>query len=141
VSAFFAQWVGADGVAAAVEVAPVVEETIKILPLLYYLLVLEPNVYEGDAAAIFVSVGFATMESAFYLVGSGTESLTVLALRGLSAAMMHLTCGVIMGFGITHVWDRPWMKVSGTFGLLSLVIVLIGYIQRRRQYATVGRRH
>lgn len=126
VSSFFAQWVGADAVAAAVEVAPVVEETIKILPLLYYLLVLEPSTYEGDAAAIFVSVGFATMESAYYLMDSGHVPLTALALRGLSAAMMHLTCGVIMGFGITHVWDRAWMKVSGTLGLLSLVIAYHG---------------
>ena len=126
VSAFFAQWVGADAIGAAVEVAPVVEETMKLLPLLFYLLVLEPGADDAELATVCIAVGFATMESGFYIAEYGLISPIQLALRGLSAAMMHLTCGVILAYGLLHVWKRPWFKLAGTFAMLSLVIVFHG---------------
>lgn len=125
-SAFFAQWVGADPVGAAVEVAPVVEETLKLLPLLFFLLVFEPIPEIAELVTVFIAVGFATMESGFYIAEFSVSSPLYLALRGLSAAMMHLTCGVIMAYGLLHVWKRPWFKIAGTFGMLSLVIVYHG---------------
>lgn len=126
VSAFFVRLVGADALAAVVEVAPVVEEAIKVLPLMYYLLVLEPSVEDADLAAVFIALGFATMESAFYLGEYGTTSPMMLAMRGLSSSMMHLTCGVVMGYGLRHVWEQPWLQVTGTFALLSMCVVFHG---------------
>ena len=127
VSTFFAQWMGADSTGAAVEIAPVVEETIKLLPLLFYLLVLEPQMEHAELAAIFIAVGFATMESGFFLAESGTSSPVLMAMRGISAAMMHLACGVVMSYGVTHVWPQVWIKLTGTFGLLCLVITFHGF--------------
>ena len=43
INTFFAALYGADALAAAVEIAPVVEEVMKLLPLLFYLLVFEPK--------------------------------------------------------------------------------------------------
>ena len=125
-STFCAQWVGADAQVATVEVAPVVEEAVKLLPLLYYLLVLEPSMDEANQFVVFVAVGFATMESACYLAEYGTSSPMLLALRGLSASMMHLSCGVVVGYGLTQFWTHPWLKAGGTFGLLSMAIIYHG---------------
>ena len=120
VSSFFAQMVGLDVVRAAVEIAPTVEEVIKLLPLLFYLVVLRPDVERVDLAFIMVAVGFATMESAFYLGDSGISEPAVLLMRGLSTAMMHLVCGVVIGYGLTRAWEYPWLRFAGTLGLLSL---------------------
>jgi len=126
VNMFFIQWVGAGDVAGAVEVAPVVEETIKLLPILFYLLVIEPSGEDARLAILFVAVGFATMESGFYLANADISEPVLLAMRGLGASMMHLTCGILMGLGLTHVWAQAWLKVAGTFGLLCFVITFHG---------------
>ena len=125
-SAFIAQAVGIDEVQAAIQIAPSVEETLKLLPLVFYLLVAEPDVEDAGLAFVYVAVGFATMESAFYLADAGLADPGMLALRGLSTAMMHLVCGVVVGFGLTRVWSRPWLRATGTFGLLCLAMAYHG---------------
>lgn len=122
VSSFAAQVAGIDSIQAAIQVAPVVEEMLKLLPLLFFLLVAEPEAESVELAFMFVAVGFATMESAFYLADAGLAAPGMLALRGLSTAMMHLVCGVVMGYGLTRAWDHPWLRAAGTFGLLCLAM-------------------
>ena len=120
VSSFLAQMVGLDEVRAAVEIAPSVEEAAKFLPLLFYLVVLEPDDEDVDLAFIVVAVGFATMESAFYLGEAGLSDPFALLLRGISTAVMHVACGVVVGFGLVRAWKYLWLRAAGTFGLLCL---------------------
>lgn len=127
VNAFFAHASGADTMSTVVEIAPVVEEAMKLLPLLFYLLVLEPDVEDANLAFVFVAVGFATMESAFYLADNGVAYPGMLALRGLSTAMMHLVCGVVMGFGLTRMWKHTWLRAAGGFALLCLTMMYHGF--------------
>lgn len=126
VSSFIAQMAGLNAVLTAVEIAPTVEEAMKLLPLLFYLVVLEPDNEDVDLAFVVVAVGFATMESAFYLGDAGLSDPGMLLLRGLSTAMMHLVCGVVLGFGLTRAWEYPWLRVAGTFGLLCLAMAYHG---------------
>ena len=126
VSSFFAQLVGLDAVRAAVEIAPTVEEIAKLLPLLFYLMVLSPDDADIDLSFIMVAVGFATMESAFYLSESGLSDPMMLLLRGLSTSMMHVSCGVVVGYGLTRAWKHPWFRIAGTFGLLCLATTYHG---------------
>ena len=126
VSSFIAQMAGLDALHTAVEIAPTVEETFKLLPLLFYLVTLEPDADDVDLAFVVVAVGFATMESAFYLGDVGLEDPGTLLLRGLSTAMMHLVCGVTLGFGLTRAWNYQWLRIAGTFGLLCLAMVYHG---------------
>ena len=126
VGSFIAQMAGLDPVHAAVEIAPTVEETCKLLPLLFFLVAMEPDSKDIDLAFIMVSVGFATMESAFYLGDVGSADPGMLLLRGLSTAMMHLVCGVVLGYGLTRAWQHPWLRMAGTFGLLCLAMAYHG---------------
>ena len=126
VSSFIAQMVGLDALRTAVEIAPTVEEVLKLLPLLFFLVVMEPDADDVDLAFIMVAVGFATMESAFYLGDAGLSDPGMLLLRGLSTAMMHLVCGVVIGYGLTRAWTYPWLRVAGTFGLLCLAMAYHG---------------
>ena len=126
VSSFIAQAIGLDAVRAAVEVAPTVEEVAKLLPLLFYLVVFNPEEEDVDLAFIVVAVGFATMESAFYLGDSGISDPVTLLLRGLGTAMMHVVCGVVVGYGLTRAWKHLWLRAAGTFGLLCLAMTYHG---------------
>ena len=126
VSSSAAQMLGLDAVHTAVEIAPSVEETAKLLPLLFYLVVLCPDNDDVDLAFIVVAVGFATMESAFYLGESGLASPVTLLLRGMGTAMMHVACGVVVGYGLTRAWRHAWLRAVGAFGLLCLAMVYHG---------------
>ena len=96
------------------------------MPLLFCLVIVGPDPEDVDLAFIMVAVGFATMESAFYLSESGLASPMTLLLRGLGTSMMHVACGVVVGFGLTRAWKHPWLRAAGTFGLLCLAMTYHG---------------
>ena len=37
---------------------------------------------------------------------------------------MHVLCGLIVGGGLAYAWQRAWLKVAGTCGLLGAAITL-----------------
>lgn len=127
VSAAIAQALGAPADMASIEISPFAEEILKLLLPLFYLAVMSPESENINLAFIFVSVGFATMESAFYLLDAGSIAPSLLALRGLSAGMMHLSCGLLMSFGFVRVWPHLWLRVTGTFGLLAFAMAYHGF--------------
>ena len=122
VSSFFMGYYGVDAVTAAIEITPVCEEVMKLLPLLFFLLVFEPEPQKLPGAALAIAVGFATFENVCYLTENGAESLSFLLIRGLSAGALHILCGTLLGFGISYVFRRRWMAVTGTVGVLGVCV-------------------
>ena len=126
VNTFFAALLDAAPLDATGEIAPVVEEVMKILPLLFYLLVFEP---EGDrirAAILITAVGFATFENVCYLLEHGAEDLGFLLVRGFGTGAMHIVCGSIVGWGMVYVWPRGALRAAGTCALLGTAVVFHG---------------
>ena len=37
---------------------------------------------------------------------------------------MHVLCGLIVGGGLAYAWQRTWLKIAGTCGLLGAAITL-----------------
>ena len=126
INTFFAALFNANALSATAEIAPVVEETLKLLPLLYYLLVFEPRPEKIKAAVLTIAAGFATFENICYLIENGADDLTFLLIRGFGTGAMHIICGAIIGSGLTYVWQRAWLKIAGTFGLLGAAITFHG---------------
>ena len=126
VNTFFAALCGADVFHATAEIAPVVEEIIKLLPLLFYLLVFEPEPERIRPAVLIIAVGFATFENICYLIQYGAEYLSFLLIRGFGTGAMHIVCGAIVGYGLVYVWQRRWLKVAGTCGLLGAAVIFHG---------------
>ena len=122
INTFFAAVYHASAFNATVEIAPVVEEIIKLLPLLFYLLVFDPDPERIKSAVLTVAAGFATFENICYLIENGAEELTFLVIRGFGTGAMHIICGAIVGYGITYVWKRTWLKVAGICGLLGAAV-------------------
>ncbi|MCO7161798.1 PrsW family glutamic-type intramembrane protease [Agathobaculum butyriciproducens] len=119
VSSFFVGYYGADGTTAVIEITPVCEEGMKLLPLLFFYLIFEPAPQELPAAAIALAAGFATFENVCYLTENGAEDFRFLLIRGIAAGALHILCGVLSGFGVSQVFCRRWLAVTGTAGILG----------------------
>ena len=90
VSSFFMGRHQCSAVTTAIEIAPVCEEILKLLPLLLYFLIFEPDSHKLTPAAIGIAVGFATFENVCYLTENGAGSFVFLLIRGMSAGALHL---------------------------------------------------
>ena len=123
VNSFFMGHYGVSADVAVVEITPVCEEVMKLLPLLFYIMIFEPKVQNLPEAAIALAVGFATFENVCYLTENGAENLMFLLIRGLSAGALHVLCGILIGFGLSYVFSRRWLALTGTVGLLGACIV------------------
>lgn len=126
VNTFFVSLYDATAFNATTEIAPVVEEAIKLLPLLFYLLVFEPEPEKIYPAALTVAAGFATFENVCYLTQHGADHLGLLLMRGFGTGAMHIVCGVIVGYGLAYAWQRGWLKAAGTCGLLGVAVIFHG---------------
>lgn len=122
INTFFAAVYEADAFIATVEIAPVTEEVLKLLPLLFYLLVFEPKPDKIKSAAIISAVSFATFENICYLIQNGTEHFSFIFFRGFGTGAMHVICGALVGSGLVYAWQRTWLKIAGTCGLLGAAI-------------------
>lgn len=122
INTFFAAVYEADAFIATVEIAPVTEEVLKLLPLLFYLLVFEPKPDKIKSAAIISAVSFATFENICYLIQNGTEYFSFIFFRGFGTGAMHVICGALVGSGLVYAWQRTWLKIAGTCGLLGAAI-------------------
>ena len=124
INTFLAAVYQADALAATVEIAPVVEEVMKLLPLVFYLLVFEPEAERIKPAAITAALSFATFENVCYLIQNGACRFSFIFFRGFGTGAMHVLCGLIVGGGLTYAWQRTWLKIAGTCGLLGAAITL-----------------
>ena len=122
VSSFFMGRHQCSAVTTAIEIAPVCEEILKLLPLLLYFLIFEPDSHKLTPAAMGIAVGFATFENVCYLTENGAANFNFLLIRGISAGALHLLCGVLSGFGVSYVFRRRWLAATGAVGILGACI-------------------
>lgn len=122
VSTYLAGLTRTDIVTASYEIAPVVEEVIKSLPILFYLLVFEPDKNNTYSGTLMVSLGFATFENVCFLTSYGTSELLRLLIRGFGTGAMHVVCGMVVAVGLFFLWDQIWLQAVGAFALLCFVI-------------------
>ena len=95
INTFLAAVCQADALVATAEIAPVVEEMMKLLPLVFYLLVFEPEGDKIKAAAITVALAFATFENVCYLIQNGADRFSFIFFRGFGTGAMHVLCGLL----------------------------------------------
>lgn len=122
ISTFLAGAAGIDLTTASHEISPAVEEIMKSLPLLFYVLVFEPEKSTVIAGSLLVAVGFATFENVCFLTAYGTSDLLHLLIRGFGTGAMHVVCGMIIAVSLLFLWDRIRLRIAGTFALLCFVV-------------------
>ena len=126
ISSFLAALQGMDLLSASLELAPIVEELMKFAPLLFYLLIFEPGKAEISDSVLMTAVGFVTFENVCYLTSNGADKILHLLIRGFGTGAMHVVCGFVIAIGIIYLWDRTWLRVAGTVGLLVVAMTYHG---------------
>lgn len=88
--------------------AAVPEETAKYLIILFFIMRHEDLRRPADAMllTICVSLGFATIENLYYVIGSEDWSDTAM-MRAVTAVPMHATIAVVMGYYAAQLLRRP----------------------------------
>ncbi len=126
ISTFLAAVQGMDRLSASLELTPIIEEMMKFLPVLFFLLVFEPEKHEITDSILMTALGFATFENACYLTNNGAERILHLLIRGFSTGAMHIVCGFLLAIGLLYLWNRLWLRVAGTVGLLVIAMTFHG---------------
>ena len=126
ISTFLAVAQGMDRLSASLEMTPIIEELMKFLPILFYLLVFEPKKNEIADSTLMTAVGFATFENACYLTNNGADQVLHLLIRGFGTGAMHVVCGFLIAAGLLYLWNRMWLRVAGTMGLLVVAMTYHG---------------
>ncbi len=124
VNSFFTAYYMTDAVTAAIEISPVCEEIMKLIPLLIFIEIFEPEKSDISTAAVAIAVGFATFENVCFLSENGAEDFLYMFARGISAGALHVLCGAVMGYGIAYVFKFKWLMLTGCVGILGLSVVL-----------------
>ena len=126
VSTFIAASWGVDNLVVSLEFSPFVEEVMKLIPVLFYLLVFEPEAHDAADGAFMVAVGFATFENVCFLVGNGANNILNLLIRGFGTATAHVVCALFIAMGIYRLWDEEWLRAAGSLALLAVAITYHG---------------
>ena len=129
-----------DQYSVTVIITPVTEELFKIIPILYYAIVISDSKEKLFTASMATGIGFAVLENAFYLLNSPNFSMLSAVIRAFGTGLMHGMCTLLVGVGISFVKKRRKLFAVGTFGLLSTAIVYHGIynILLQSKYSTVG---
>jgi RsiW-degrading membrane proteinase PrsW (M82 family) len=109
-----------------VVVTPVTEEILKMLPILYYAVVISDKKEKLFTASMAIGIGFAVLENAYYLLNYPNLSMLSAIIRAFGAGLMHGMCTLLVGVGISFVKKKSKLFYVGTFGLLSTAIVYHG---------------
>ena len=120
---FFTIIYQADTMNAATQIAPVVEEIMKLLPLLFFLIVFEPDLQRFRLAAMLVAASFATFENICYLAENGAGQMLFLLIRGFGTGAMHVICGSAYSEGLRFVWHDRLLRSVCIPGLLCVTII------------------
>lgn len=123
VNTFLALNYGADRLRVSLELAPTVEEIMKLFPVLFYLLIFNPQKEKAVESALIIAIGFATFENVNYLITNDASNVLHLLIRGFGTGTMHVVTGVVIAVGLNFLWDRAFIKVVGTLVLLCTASV------------------
>lgn len=108
----------------SIYMSPVTEEFFKMLPLLIYLLLSDPEDEELFSSGVAFAAGFATFENCCYILASGADHLTFILIRGLAVGVLHIVCVMVLCIGLILVRRMISLSVSGVIGALSLSMTL-----------------
>ena len=126
ISTFFAGLVGATALDASLEISPLVEEVLKLLPVAFYLMVYEPKRNDVAGEALMIAVGFATLENACYLLANDAGDTFHIVIRGFSTGAMHVVCGAITATVLRGLWESLYFRIIATLGVLCVAVTCHG---------------
>ena len=103
--------------------SPVVEELMKILPLLFFMVLFSPEDNTLAMLAVAIGAGFATFENCCYILTSGAESLPYILIRGLAVGVMHIVSILALSIWLIVAKRLKAFSFPAVVGGLSLAMI------------------
>jgi len=103
--------------------SPVVEELMKLLPLLFFLILLSPEDRTLSMLAVAIGAGFATFENCCYILTSGAGSLPYVLIRGLAVGVMHIVSILALSVWLVAAKSLNVFSFPAVVGGLSLAMI------------------
>jgi len=105
-------------------VTPITEELVKLIPVIFFALVLSDDTRDLEVVSFSVGIGFAVLENLVLLTQNiGHVSLFWAMVRGFSSGLMHGICTMLGGVCFSLVRKRKKRFFCGVVALLNLSIV------------------
>ena len=122
-------------------ITPITEEVVKMLPILFFAIMVSDERSTLIPISYAVGVGFALLENVVILT-QNVENVTILwaLVRGFGSGLVHGICTVMVGWGISYIKKRRKFFYCGTFALLSAAVIYhaIYNLLVQSQYQYVG---
>ena len=126
ISGFINYAAGMDTNDTAVFLSPVIEEIIKVFPLLFYLILLEPSDRHIIQLALGLGTGFATFENCCYILSSGAARFSYILIRGLAVGVMHFVGIFALALCLVIVRRLKVVSFAGVMGALTISMTFHG---------------
>ncbi|MCQ2517290.1 MAG: PrsW family intramembrane metalloprotease [Lachnospiraceae bacterium] len=127
ISAYISGFVGLVSVMSendtSIFISPMVEETIKLILLLFFLILIVPKDKTLVMIAVAIGAGFSTFENCCYILTFGAESLTYVMIRGLAVGVMHVVSILSLALWLIFIKRLKAYSFSGVVGGLSLAMI------------------
>ena len=107
----------------SVFLSPVVEEMMKLMPLLFFLGMFDPEDRTLTMLAAAIGAGFATFENCCYILTAGAESLTYILIRGLAVGVMHIVSIFALSIWLIAAKRLKVLSFPAVVGGLSLSMI------------------
>ncbi len=107
----------------SIYISPVVEETMKLLPLLFCLIVINPDERTFTSVAVAIGAGFATFENCCYILTSGADKLLYILIRGLAVGVMHIVSILALAMWMMVAKKLRALTLPAIMGALSLAMI------------------
>lgn len=120
IGGYFAQVSGMGAQDTAIFLSPVLEEIMKLMPVLFYLFVSEPRDRNLMMVAVGIGAGFATFENCCQLLSGGAGSLTYVMIRGFAAGVMHVASLFALSMALVFLRRYQAFTLAVVIGALSL---------------------
>ena len=107
----------------AIFISPIVEEWMKLLPILFFLFMFMPQDKSLLIVAVGICAGFATFENCCYILTTGAESLPYILIRGMAVGVMHIVSGLAVTFGLVAARRFHALSLPSIVGALALSMI------------------
>ncbi len=97
--------------------SPVVEELMKLLPLMLFMIMLEVEDTMLTMLAVAIGAGFATFENCCYILTAGAGNLGYILIRGLAVGIMHIVSVLALSI---------WFAMAKRLRMFSIPAVAVG---------------
>lgn len=122
---YIKKYVSIDGLFFTVNVSPVIEEILKALLIFILALYKKPKIQHLLECAVSVGVGFAIIENAYIFAKVSWEANIYWAfIRGFGTGLMHALCTLLVGLGMSYVYNKRKLFITGILGLLILSVII-----------------